>query len=90
MNWIELMQHPDGVIFCENNLGSSPLYIKQESLHDDVMIKPVYDSIDDGVRRMGWREMDECDRNSAEYHVLSEVERNNVVLRVIGPYALAS
>ena len=41
MNWIKLMQHPDGVIFCENNLGSSPLYIKQESLHDDVMIKPV-------------------------------------------------
>lgn len=90
MKWNELMGHPNGVIFCEDDYPALPLFVKRETLDDDILIEAIFHKDDDGPYRIGWREMDDCERNSLDYHVLTEAERDRAVLKLIGPYALAS
>ena len=83
MNYKELHDYPNGVVFCEDDLPTPPLFIKRESLGDDILVDPVFD-LYDGTRRMGWREMDDTERNSLDYYVLTQAERENVASKLIG------
>lgn len=89
MNWKDLHKQPNGVVFCEDDLPTAPLFIKRESVEMDILVEPIFD-LDDGRRRMGWQEMDDCTRNSLQYHVLTQAERDRSVLKLIGPYVLSA
>lgn len=89
MNWQELLAQPDGVVFCEDDLPTMPLFIKRESLTDDIRAEPIFDR-DDGPRRLGWHEMDAATLHSLRYHVLTPYERDRAVLKLIGPYVLSA
>lgn len=90
MNYQQLHGAPNGVVFCEDDLPTAPLFIKRESVDGDILVEPIFDVDDDGPRRMGWREMEDTARNSLRYHVLDEAERNKAVMRLIGPYVLSA
>lgn len=89
ITYAELCQQPDGVIFCEDDLPTAPLFIKRASLQDDISIEPIFDQ-DDGPRCLGCREMDSTTRNSLRFHVLTSAERERAILMLIGPYVLSS
>lgn len=89
MNYKELHDQPNGVVFCEDDLPTAPLFIKRKSLGDDILAEPIFD-LDDGPRRLGLAEMDDTTRNSLQYHVLTQEERDKAVLKLIGPYVLSA
>ena len=89
MNYKELHALPNGVVFCEDDLPTAPLFIKRESLGNDILVEPIFD-MDDGPRRMGLAEMDNTTRNSLRYHVLTLKERDKAILKLIGQYVLSS
>ncbi len=98
MKWDELLRQPDGVVFIkEDSPSTAQLFIKRASLGEDMLIEPIFDLNEGpqrtgwrraGWRRIGWRGMDATIRNSCQYHVLSQAERNKAVLILIGPYVL--
>lgn len=69
MNYRELMEQPDNVVFYEKDIMSPALLQKVETLRDDVIARE-FDA-DFEVSRIGFREMDEVIRNSKQFHVFS-------------------
>lgn len=84
MNWKELRDAPDGSIFCECDLPSMPLYLKVKTLDDDLLVRAAYHPEGAETYRPGWREMDNCERNSKEYHALLLDERAALASLMIG------
>lgn len=79
MDWKELHAQPEGVAFCVVEIDPQPVYIKGKSLEDDIMVRPLFDPDDEGERRMGFREMDQCDLNSVDYHVLKPEDISSIM-----------
>ena len=67
MKYTELMKQPDGIIFYENDLPAMALFQKVETVQDDLIVREFCGGFEQS--RMGFREMDEVDRNSKDYRV---------------------
>lgn len=84
VKWDGLMSAPNGTVFQEIDLPTDPLYIKVGvDGETDLMVKPLYHFRDGGRVRFGFAEMDDCDRNSKRFHILTEAEINTIIGRLM-------
>lgn len=86
VKWTDLMSAPNGTVFQEIDLPTDPLYIKAgvaTGRKTDLMVKPLYHFRDGGTVRFGFAEMDDCDRNSKRFHILTEEEINTIIGRLM-------
>ena len=77
MNYIELMKQPDGVIFYENDMPTMPMLIKIKTVKDDILIKAL-SPVDADEYCFGFSEMDKAEKNSMDFIVLDNNERNRI------------
>lgn len=71
MNYEELREQPDGVIFCEIDLPATPMFRKISTDKDDISVKPIFKPNDSGTQSFGLSSLTDAERNSKEFYVLT-------------------
>lgn len=72
MNYKELMNEPNGVIFQLVDYAAAPLLQKVETVENDIIVRAFDYEFEQS--RYGFQEMDETDKNSLEFHVFDKAE----------------
>lgn len=70
MNYKQLLQQPNGILFYEEDLPAPALFQKIETIADDIIVRSFDAEFEQS--RFGFREMDETDKNSKDFVVFSK------------------
>lgn len=70
MNYKELMKQPNNILFYEEGLPAPALYQKVDTIEDDIIVRQFDAEFEQS--RMGFREMEETDKNSKDYCVFTK------------------
>lgn len=84
IGWKDLLALPDGSFFYESDCVPGPIMQKLENWRDnDIVVRYLWDDVQDHMR-LGLPEMDDVDRNSKAWRVLSLEDRMAVAERISG------
>jgi len=78
----DLMKMSNGVVFIEHDIDTCPLYLKLETLDDDILVSSLFQYGDNAPRRFGFREMSEANKNSVEFYVLTDADKLKIINRL--------
>ena len=72
MNYEQLKNQPDNILFYEIDLPAPALFQKVETVGDDIIVRAFDSEFEQS--RFGFREMDSVTRDSKDFYVFSKDE----------------